>query len=98
MVVTNSQISEKSTKMPSVIIRRNYTVEKRIFKDSKWYNGWFRGMVPEWSEWEAVYSYTKASFAGAMYKQLEKDKHHQKCRTEYRFIREPIKNTDVKEE
>lgn len=79
----------KQTSQKKVVVRRNYTVEKRVHKDAFWYQGWFSSLVPEWSEWEPVYSYTKVKHAGEMYLTLEKNKAYNKVKTEYRFIKEP---------
>ena len=72
------------------VIRRNYTVEKRIFLDAFSLKGWFRNMKPDWSDWEPMYSYTVVENAGSMYKTLMKNKPYQKMKVEYRFIKEPV--------
>ena len=72
------QQKEPLASLKKEVIRRKYTVERRIYKDVFWYQGWFSSLVPEWSDWEPMYSYSKVNHAGSMYKTLMKGKPYNK--------------------
>ena len=68
-------------------IRKDFTVEKRIWKDVFWYQGWFRNLQPEWSEWVPVYTYDKINNASKAINLLNRTKHIKTIKTEYRLVK-----------
>lgn len=69
-------------------VRKNYTIEKRVFQDMFFFKGWFRNMVPKWSSWIPAFSYTRLDIAESQLELLESKKPYCACRTEYRMIKE----------
>lgn len=69
-------------------IRLGYTVEKRVYKDVYWFNGWFRNLQPEWSKWMPIYSYQTLPFANKMKVMLENRKSYKKFTVEYRLVKD----------
>lgn len=72
----------------SEFVRKGYTIEKRVFKDASFFKGWFKNMVPQWSEWNPVFSYTRLDIANSQKELLEENKAKCTCRTEYRLIKD----------
>lgn len=75
--------------------RLNFSIEERVFKDVNWWGGWFRGLVPKWSDWELVETYPDSKTASDIYTILDESKNYKRSRTEYRLIKErkPIEIT-----
>lgn len=69
-------------------IRIKYTIERRVFKDVFYYNGWWRNMTPDWSEWKPIRSYNDVSVAKKVYDLFERRKPFKMLKTEYRMVKE----------
>ena len=88
MVLEKTKSKSSLEKEMSSVIIKEYTVERRIFKDGRFFKGYFANMNAQWGEWEPVYSYTKLEHAHKMQQVLETGKPFKTFKVEYRLIKE----------
>ncbi len=71
-------------------LRKNklrYRVESRVYKDVFWFGGYFRNLVPEWSDWIEHGVYYDLECADRVMRILEAKKHLTRGKTEYQIMR-----------
>lgn len=71
------------------ISKMKYQIQRRYYKDAFWWNAWFSGIKPEWSDWEDFKngSYDDIKSAHVKEDELNKAKSYIKHRVEYRLIK-----------
>ena len=66
---------------------RPYEIQRRVFKDSFWFRGWFKDLKPEWSEWSTLMSFEDLKKSHEVQNIFEKKKIFLKYKVEYRLIK-----------
>ena len=77
--------------------KSKYTIEYKVYKDVAWYRGWFRGLVPQWSEWKVFDSFSSLKVINIIINDLEVKNKKVNHKIEYRVIRNTNERSDKQE-
>jgi hypothetical protein len=69
--------------------KKKYKIQKRTYRDANWFNAWFQGMSPHWSEWEDFKDaeFDEIDLAHAKQVELDINKKYFKHKIEYRLVK-----------